>query len=616
MAEDHRLARQLADILDECRHSHAVHPRKLKELAALRSSESPVRFFPSFIRALNPLFCFPRRTPSSERVVRFVSTFVARRGGGDVSGADAFLEEFLRFLLIGANASHRSTRFRSCHIISEIIMRLPDDAEVSDEVWDDVIENMKQRLDDKVATIRGFAVCALSRFACDGENTDIIELLTKNLSQEQNAGVRKLIVLSLPASNVTSSSVVCSTLDVSELVRKAAYSVLSCKFPLQSLSIKLRTAILQRGLSDRSPLVVRECFKMLKEEWLVKCCGQDPLDLLRCLDVETYESIGEAVMDALLKDGVVQIPEGQSIRNHFSKPDGSEENCLSGVKLMGPEESLYWRTLCKHLQDEAHVKGSDAANTSGTEAMVYASEATEKNDLLDAVLPETVSDYVDLVRAHILAGSTHRFASRQLLMLGANLDFSDSIHRKVASSFVQELLLRPLECEVDGSGNKIVIGDGISVGGDRDWAMAVAGLAKKVYVGEFEVALSSVLKELAQPCRERSADFVQWLHCLAVAALLLENIESLRHLKGTAMESGELLHSLLLPAAKQVHHDVQRAATRCLSLYGLLQRRPGEDVVKQLRLLFVTGPVPVRIMASKALLILPHGMILKKLIGR
>ena len=47
--------------------------------------------------------------------------------------------------------------------------------------------------------------------------------------------VRKTIVLSLPPSNATLESVIESTLDVSESVRRAAYSVLSTKFPLQSL---------------------------------------------------------------------------------------------------------------------------------------------------------------------------------------------------------------------------------------------------------------------------------------------------------------------------------------------------------------------------------------------
>ena len=50
------------------------------------------------------------------------------------------------------------------------------------------------------------------------------------------------------------------------------------------------------------------------------------------------------------------------------------------------------------------VKGSEAATTTGAEAAVYASEASDTNDLLDNVLPSTITDYVALVKAHLSAG--------------------------------------------------------------------------------------------------------------------------------------------------------------------------------------------------------------------
>lgn len=49
-------------------------------------------------------------------------------------------------------------------------------------------------------------------------------------------------------------------------------------------------------------------------------------------------------------------------------------------------------------------KGSDAAMAMGTESAVYAEEASDNNDLIDRILPASVSDYVELVKAHIAAG--------------------------------------------------------------------------------------------------------------------------------------------------------------------------------------------------------------------
>jgi hypothetical protein len=69
----------------------------------------------------------------------------------------------------------------------QIIMLLPDDAEVSDEIWDEVIHCIKVRVQDKIPSIRAFAVRALARFASDGEDGGILDLFLETLDTEQNA---------------------------------------------------------------------------------------------------------------------------------------------------------------------------------------------------------------------------------------------------------------------------------------------------------------------------------------------------------------------------------------------------------------------------------------------
>ncbi|XP_042041530.1 condensin complex subunit 3-like isoform X2 [Salvia splendens] len=603
--EGHRkLSAKIAAILQEVRSSNATHRRKLKEILALRLS-SPAEFCAAFCEALVPLFNFQRRNSSSERTIKFVSSFACSSSDKDDSG-DEFLENFLRFLLLAATAANKTARFRACQIVSEIIMRLPDDMEVSSELWDEVIECMKIRAGDKIPTVRTFAIRSLARFANDSENRDILELFLEKLPLEQNGDVRKILVLSLPPSSETLSMIIDCTLDVNESARKAAYCVLASKFPLQSLSIKLRATILQRGLAERSAAVAKECFRMMKDEWHEKCCNGDPIELLKFLDVETYESVGETVMSTLLKAGLVKLQDGQTLREFIAPGGDSAEggNCSHSIELMDAEVAVFWRVVCRHLNIEAHKKGSDAAMTMGTESTVYAEEASHNNDLLDRILPASVSDYVELVNAHIVAGANYRFVSRQLLLLGTMLDFSDVSNRKVASVFLQDLLHKALDHELDESGNEVIIGDGFNLGGEKNWAAAVAELCKKVHAaaGEFEEVVLNVVEELAQPCRERTADWKKWLHCLAVVGLLLENTTSFRHMQGNAIDPTEILHSLLLPGAKHSNLDVQRASVRCLGLFGLLERKPNEDIGKQLRCSFVKGPSTVSIMAAKALL--------------
>ncbi|RVW68081.1 Condensin complex subunit 3 [Vitis vinifera] len=302
MEAEKALMQKIARVLDERGASNAAHIRKLKDLSTLRSAASSSLFFSAFSKTQIPLFAFPRRIYSAERTVRFIATFASK-----CDSTTAFLEEFFRFLLNAATAANRTARFRACQMISEIIMRLPDDAEVSNELWDEVIECMKLRVGDKVPLVRALAVRALARFANDSENSDILDLFLEALPLEHNAEVRKMIVLSLPPSNATSVAIFDHTLDY--------FINLTFTFHLASFgSIKVRTIILQRGLTDRSAAVTKECLKLLKDEWLVKCCNGDPIELLKYLDVETYELVGESVMEALLKAGAVQLQDDQSIR--------------------------------------------------------------------------------------------------------------------------------------------------------------------------------------------------------------------------------------------------------------------------------------------------------------
>lgn len=70
---------------------------------------------------------------------------------------------------------------------------------------------------------------------------------------------------------------------------------------------------------------MKECIKLMKDEWLAKCCDEDPIQLLKFLDVETYESVGESVMSTLLKAGLVKLQDGQSIRQFFTSTSDSAE---------------------------------------------------------------------------------------------------------------------------------------------------------------------------------------------------------------------------------------------------------------------------------------------------
>ena len=73
-------------------------------------------------------------------------------------------------------------------------MRLHEDAEVSDEVWDNVIKSMCKHMQDKMPAVRVYSARALARFASadDGseeleDNAVILSTYRKSLQSDQNA---------------------------------------------------------------------------------------------------------------------------------------------------------------------------------------------------------------------------------------------------------------------------------------------------------------------------------------------------------------------------------------------------------------------------------------------
>ena len=149
-----------------------------------------------------------------------------------------------------------------------------------------------------------------------------------------------------------------------------------------------------------------------------------------------------------------------------------------------------------------------------------------------------------------VTGIQYHFASRQLLVMGRYLDFSDATSRKVAGSFLQTILHLPAG-HLD---NDVVIGDGVSLGGDKQWATAVAELSWKVHgtSQEFIKMTSDVVAELGKPCREGGASIMQWVNCLAATGFLLEHMESLHQLNGHSIEAHELFGGILLPAVSHI----------------------------------------------------------------
>lgn len=145
------------------------------------------------------------------------------------------------------------------------------------------------------------------------------------------------------------------------------------------------------------------------------------------------------------------------------------------------------------------------------------------------------------------SGQHYQFTCQQLLKLGKLLDFTDTSSRKIAGVLLQNLLLGGIYSPE----NEEHVGDG-GIAGDKEWEEAIVDFGKSVHAapGEWITVMIELVEKLGRPCREGGAYPLQWLKCLNMAGLLLQDMDSACQLVGSVIEPTELVDALLLSAVR------------------------------------------------------------------
>ena len=154
-------AASVVQLFDECQKSFAVHKKCSAVMRQLKNGNEDA-FREAFLVCLDRILLVFKRGATIERLVQFVIKFATNAEEED--GADDGFDVFLLEYLVGkANAKDKAVRFRVCQIIAGLLKGLGDDAEISDEVWEDIVDKMVERANDKIAAVRVQAVHALNR---------------------------------------------------------------------------------------------------------------------------------------------------------------------------------------------------------------------------------------------------------------------------------------------------------------------------------------------------------------------------------------------------------------------------------------------------------------------
>ncbi|CAL6423697.1 unnamed protein product [Bathycoccus prasinos] len=616
----------VARLLNETQLGVAMHKRIVRQMTELRHVSGNEKFLQDVCTCLLHVLLEYKRDLHTERVIRFIIAFTSHREPGHEEEADEFCESLIRFLLNVTAAKDRAVRFRACQMVAGILNALGPDAEISDDLYDQMEETMLERLRDNTPAVRAQAARALSRLQDGGEdadfsNSEITTAFIELIGGEKNKDARKAILGALAISDHTISVVVERTRDISEEVRRIAFLALAAKVPVESVSIEHRALVLRRGLNDRSISVRSACVDMLKKWMSSSVCENDPIKLLKLLDAESHPNVSEMALKTLIETKTVKAmayatkekSETSGLRRFFLKKseEEEEEEKVSVVELFSPEEALFWRVIVEALANQTSSSGKDTSLAVGQARAVLQAETEEVEDALDQCLPESSMDLLRAISMHADGKTTSSvFAARQLMMTLNCSDMNDGALRRGAATLVYERLrsIGDLNDENDVSC--------YARGGDGEWEKQLIDLAKRVHDDNEHVAVvlgacDSLRGTVTDEENNNKNDddvnddtnVYAETQALFIASSLFETANNSSSSKLPAHATEAVMQSLVRPAVAHASAGVRREGIKLLGLLLMCGTNAlTEETVQILRTAADVDPSePVKCMALRAL---------------
>ncbi|XP_045585282.2 condensin complex subunit 3 isoform X1 [Procambarus clarkii] len=429
---------KLKQIFSDCQRTVASHPKLVKTLIQTYLKSDFNKFVSEFISLLQQSLIYGDKQPAVERTLNFVAKFATTRKeeketsdeqedkeqeqDEEEEEADPFLVNLIQYLLKNHEANSQAVRYRVCQLINKILNYMGEEAVIDDELYNNIYDTMLHRLQDKVPLVRVQAVLALGRLQ-DPRNKEcpVIKAYRYHMCMDPNPDVRRAVLTNIAITFQTLPDILERTRDVRDLVRRQAYSVLSQKVHLRSLTIAQRVRLISEGLKDRSDMV-RSCVeKNLIQAWLRMVDG-NVLDLLTCLDVEASVTEAELTLKTIFQD----VPYVDLIDNFGL---AKEERIVSPSDLR-PESALYWRCLAQYLRDEGAEEALETVLPELTHFCSY---------VKDYVMTEVMDTGDEQeIAVHCME---REFATNQLVEMTMLYDLADEVGRRSLDQLVRTLLV-------------------------------------------------------------------------------------------------------------------------------------------------------------------------------
>lgn len=425
-----------------------------------------------------------------ERVFEFVAAFAASESGtpaidGSVDKENSpfgeyFGERMLSFFTRLLAAKDKAVRYRSCEAIASLMKAFGDATSRDTTIWSRLTRALLERTRDRVPMVRARALVALHAMytreaqIIDDETCKSFERL---ITSDTSTLVRRTALAHAVLTPQTKllDAVLSRTRDVDERIRAMVYQqVLSGQVDPRMLSIAQRVELLQRGASDRSPMVRRACLQtMLRENWLERVCDGRLTSLMRLLDVEVNETTALSALTQMLIDcpetRCLQIitrfmSELRQATDHTEDEQGrqqQDEACPVDLNELNAERAavayvsaqvIAWKARRGRNPIWSHRLAAFLPCTADLCAalLYYHRHAVD----IDAATPDVdaTSSFISNpehsksaleTSAAIGTPQTYAFVVRMLLKMASVVDLSDEAGRRILVSTLQTLIRSP-----------------------------------------------------------------------------------------------------------------------------------------------------------------------------
>lgn len=214
---------QIEAIFNDAQQSLAKHRRCAERLRALQRKADARAFAEALFACIACVLPIFKREPAAERVVEFVVRFLTEAGEDDAGEQDELIGRICLPLLGLSDARDKAVRFRVSQLVGRIMNAMPEEAEVSDDLFVAVEERMLRRCRDKVPVVRACALRALFRLQDPSGPSDAISSeLLRMMEHDSSPEVRMAAISTVAPSKPAIRGLLSRTRDVTEAPNRAA----------------------------------------------------------------------------------------------------------------------------------------------------------------------------------------------------------------------------------------------------------------------------------------------------------------------------------------------------------------------------------------------------------